>query len=743
MKVSRSLGERYANLWGSCSISGGFCFQRGPEQPTDMQVESSDASSDRQTEAPETAPDHPAPEAAPDHPDHEAAPDRQAPETAPGPAVQRTYQKTWANTYPWLRMDEDKQVMFCQLCRDAGLRNTMAIGTNNFRTSTLVRHVETEDHRRIIAAPKEKANMAAVLGQARTKVECGIVIAMKAVHWLCKENLPIHKYPSLMKFLHELRVPDIEHLKCTDSVDYGSIKSANGFLDVLSSVIDSEITDRVNESPVITVLTDESTDIVVHHKLAINLRIVHPTTLKPSTHFLTDVHLEDSTGAGIFKAISQELKKRKIPVTKVCGLGTDGASVMMGRGKGLLGQFLRVNPSIASTHCSAHRVALVSEQAAEKVKAIKDFKDTVVSIYYHFKMSPTKVAALAEVQKVLDEPQLRYREVHQVRWLSFYSALETIQRTLDSLITYLANQDRDPKAKGVSKKIAQELFIKTLYNILDWLEPIMRLNLFFQQTNIDISLVKVNVESCIRDLTEMRDDVNRLGKPKYAALLDDVLKDGYYKGHKVTRNAHYFATVRREFVQGLIDGLHKRFPDTEMANRFGVLGMRGLSWVTDDDKLTEWGNEEVTALAEVYTSEATHEYEGQEYKSPPLISASVREIVREWERCKFLVKNLRYEQSSTAALWAVLAEYHREDFPNLIYLVYLALTHPIHTADVERCFSVQNLTTTALRNRMSGERCDQIMRVNIEGQDMKNFNFDAAIQKWRKMSSRKIFTVSK
>ena len=77
-----------------------------------------------------------------------------------------------------------------------------------------------------------------------------------------------------------------------------------------------------------------------------------------------------------------------------------------------------------------------------------------------------------------------------------------------------------------------------------------------------------------------------------------------------------------------------------MANRFGVLGMRGLSWVTDDDKLTEWGNEEVTALAEVYTSEATHEYEGQEYKSPPLISASVKEIVREWERCKFLVKNL-------------------------------------------------------------------------------------------------------
>ena len=58
-----------------------------------------------------------------------------------------------------------------------------------------------------------------------------------------------------------------------------------------------------------------------------------------------------------------------------------------------------------------------------------------------------------------------------------------------------------------------------------------------------------------------------------------------------------------------------------------------MTWVTDDDKLAEWGNEEVTALA-------------------------------------------------------VLAEYHRKDFPNLIfYLVYLALTHPIHTADVEWCFT--------------------------------------------------------
>lgn len=38
--------------------------------------------------------------------------------------------------------------------------------------------------------------------------------------------------------------------------------------------------------------------------------------------------------------------------------------MMTGQKNGLTGQFLRHNPHLLNTHCSAHRVALCSEQAA-------------------------------------------------------------------------------------------------------------------------------------------------------------------------------------------------------------------------------------------------------------------------------------------------------------------------------------------------------------------------------------------
>ncbi len=48
----------------------------------------------------------------------------------------------------------------------------------------------------------------------------------------------------------------------------------------------------------------ENKNLQILNMIPINLHIVHPTTLKPSTHILTDVHLEDSTGAGILTKVN-------------------------------------------------------------------------------------------------------------------------------------------------------------------------------------------------------------------------------------------------------------------------------------------------------------------------------------------------------------------------------------------------------------------------------------------------------
>ena len=43
--------------------------------------------------------------------------------------------------------------MFCVLCRDLKFTNTMALGTNHFKSTTLTRHIEIRVNRQSIITP--------------------------------------------------------------------------------------------------------------------------------------------------------------------------------------------------------------------------------------------------------------------------------------------------------------------------------------------------------------------------------------------------------------------------------------------------------------------------------------------------------------------------------------------------------------------------------------------------------------
>ena len=655
--------------------------------------------------------------------------------------AKRNFQKGWLVTYPWLKYDYEKKLMYCTLCLNIGASNSMTQGTDNFRTSTLTRHLDCDDHKRAMDAPRNKKQMIEARKRAFSKEEEAVFVAMKAVYWLCQESLPINKYPSLITFLKYLNVPNIEHLQIGEKTNYSSQTSAKDLLTAMSDVIDNSISNKTKASPVITLFCDESTDIIVNHKLAINVRVVNPVTLEPNTFFLTDVRIRDATGKGIFDSIKEEFTKRDIKITNVYGLGTDGASVMTGQKTGLTGQFKEHNPHIKNNHCSAHRVALVSQQAAEGIEQINKFQDTVTSIYYFFHKSPKRCDQLEDIQKILDDPVVKYKEVHSVRWLSFYKAVETVYRTLDSLITYFDSLSDDPKAKGMKKKIAQELFISITYGMMDWLKPIMSLSLFFQQKNIDVGVVKVNVMKCIKELENMRNDV--VTSDSFSEMIKRDLIDGNFKSHHtVSKNAQHFNTTKTKFLDKMIQGLQDRFPDLETTNQLAVLGMRPLKYFTDEDEINEWGNIEIQKLSDFYTSKQRHtRVDGTIAESEPLLTCTSETVLEEWERCKQIVHSNKYPTSDLASLWGALADLQNSgqlQCPNLIILAALALTHPVHTCDVERTFSVQNLTLTKLRNRMSPELCDKLIRLKIEGGNLETFDFDAALEKWANSKQRRI-----
>lgn len=175
--------------------------------------------------------------------------------------------------------------MDCKLCRDHGKSNCLSAGTSHFRTSTLTRHIDGLDHQLLTSAPKEQNNLDQAVKKASSKEEMAVSVALKVLFWMCKEGIPLFKFKSLIDLFKVLDVPNITHLKCTENCDYTSITSTNEFLKVLSDMIDENITEKARRFPVLTVFVEESTDIAIHHKLAINIRVVDPLTLQPSTFF--------------------------------------------------------------------------------------------------------------------------------------------------------------------------------------------------------------------------------------------------------------------------------------------------------------------------------------------------------------------------------------------------------------------------------------------------------------------------
>ena len=99
-------------------------------------------------------------------------------------------------------------------------------------------------------------------------------------------------------------------------------------LSAISTQIDEEVDARIERSPFVTMLADESTCTYIANTLTVYVRIIDPKTSVAETIYSRDVEYEDGTVEGLAQEILNEAPKRKIPPSKMIGFGSDGARVM-------------------------------------------------------------------------------------------------------------------------------------------------------------------------------------------------------------------------------------------------------------------------------------------------------------------------------------------------------------------------------------------------------------------------------
>lgn len=620
----------------------------------------------------------------------------------------RKFSYGWLEKYRWLRYDQDVQVMSCDVCRKSKMKNAYSRGTNNFNYTNLLRHANSSDHKRaVLATSCELITSSAT--RATSKAEDALTAASKNVYWLAKEELATFKYSSLNALTKAQDCPAMKHLCVGRNAQYTSYDIAEEIQDAISSCIEEDIDHITSESPFIGILIDESTDISSSKNLIVYVRVV-TSNGDFQTHFLKLLEVESqATAQNIYALIKQQLDLRKIPLSKCLGLATDGASTMTGKENGVAALMVAENPYLIPVHCIAHRLALATSQAAKSIPYLVKFQRYLVSIYSYFRHSTNRVHDLQEIERILEDPTLKYQPVYEVRWMSLHLAVQAVRRTLNSLITFLENEvasEHDPAARGILEEVRKYEFLATVHLLDDVLLLLTKLSKVFQRENIDFSIIAPMVHSTTSAIKAMK----TVPGPILKSFQDEVgTVDGItptFKGKEIklsSTSKEQFKRMSLTFIDKVVDNLKQRFPEVDTITAMKLLDPQFLP--QKQSSLATYGVCELDVLLEHYGTPKV--VNGKQF-NPPVDADACRQEMPLFKQLVFH----SYSSMSLHELWKIMAAKHVEHFPALITLAKACFIVPVSTAQCERGFSTQNRIKSKLRNRLKAKHLDILLRIS-------------------------------
>lgn len=184
--------------------------------------------------------------------------------------------------------------------------------------------------------------------------------------------------------------------------------------------------DRVRESGFFSVMIDESSYVSVHQNLVLYIRYLEESLgrLDAKTSFMGIRQLASANSNSIREEVVKILSDKGLEISNLVGIAT-----------GEVKELKDLSPSLLSTHCIAHRLALSCGGAADQIPYLVKFQEILNSLYKYFHNSPKNTAKLESIQSILNSGSLKMKEVFHTRWLSFEGAVDAVVKTYPSLLS--------------------------------------------------------------------------------------------------------------------------------------------------------------------------------------------------------------------------------------------------------------------------------------------------------------------
>ena len=243
----------------------------------------------------------------------------------------------------------------------------------------------------------------------------------------------------------------------------------------MSEVLERKILEDMRESNHFSLLFDETTDCTVTEQLAVHgcyisndgqlkccyLKIVD--LLQPDSSAQSGLQTGSCVSANaqtITDRVCEFITEAKLEKSKLRGIGTDGASTMIGCRNGVVTRLKNLVPSAISVHCAAHRLNLASSQASNSVPYVKKFHNIIRQLFDFFNNSAVRTAGLEAVQALIHESGKLIAPC-TTRWLSVDRSVNRLKSCFRSIVISLQQESEersDARALGLVGLICEFRF---------------------------------------------------------------------------------------------------------------------------------------------------------------------------------------------------------------------------------------------------------------------------------------------
>ena len=678
----------------------------------------------------------------------------------------KCFNVSWLNgRRHWLKY-EKATGMFCLFCQKYNKRPYdrdvwNKTGCTRIRLQSIISHEKSAAHQDCLKLECESASTVNIASAINPSVPLNAIQqAFGCLYFLVKQKIAhTTNFEPLLDFLDYLGLHVKMNIRVAKNATYTSRKSIQEMVSILSEVIENKILSCVNNSDHIAIMFDESTDCTVTEQLVIHCRYIEKDTGKLKSHFLKvidalgpcesaedegDLPRAVSLNADTITAhIHKYLTDIKLDMKKVRGIGTDGASTMMGFRNGVVAQLKRIRPSAIGVHCAAHRLNLASSQAGDAVPYVKKFNTIIRQLFDFFTNSAVRTAGLKEVQSLLQDKQSKILEPCATRWLSIECRVHRIKDCFVSIVLSLeweGTERSEAKAIGLSRLILEYRFVCTMLLLCDVLPHITHLSKCFQIEAVDYSVIPTMLSSTISSLQQLitSDGSN-------FATLQSYLRKLEQANITVTKptnlgEKYFLESIRKPFLTSLIDNLKKRFEDKSILTAFDIFDPKKVPRVSNDENdssdssgeqeiFMQYGNAHIKNLAE--------HYQGDNDVS---VCGSPDQCLEEWSSfrqymhdnyLKLRHKDVIRELCSNKTISCI--------YPNMGTFAEVCRVVPIHTSDVERTFSQLKLIKTRIRNRLNEGTLDSLLRIAVEGSSSpQEYPIQEAVELWVRKKNRRL-----